>query len=94
MYKKNIYWEGKVLKNKLKKIMATLLFFSLIIISISLVSAADYGDIRTQVNSATNGSTINLASNTYTSDGSHIHISSKDITITGASNSNRATLNG
>ena len=71
------------------------MIFSLVcILSLSVVSAADYGDIRDRVNNANSGATINIGSDTYTTDGNHIRITGKTLTIQGSSNANRATLNG
>ena len=46
-------------------IIIVLLFCFALSLSLGIVSSADYGDIRDQVNSASSGDTINLGSGTY-----------------------------
>ncbi|WP_169805442.1 right-handed parallel beta-helix repeat-containing protein, partial [Methanobrevibacter cuticularis] len=70
------------------------MFFMLLFLSVAMVSAVDYGDIRDRVNNASTGDTINLGSDTYMSDGSPVRIDGKNLTIRGSSDSNRAILNG
>ncbi|WP_297899187.1 transglutaminase domain-containing protein [Methanobrevibacter sp.] len=78
-----------------------LLIFALILLSLTVVSAADYtvagnsyDDIQDSVNGSTDNDRILLGTSTYTSSGNAIEIDGKNITIQGQSNSNRAKLDG
>ncbi|WP_245634915.1 right-handed parallel beta-helix repeat-containing protein, partial [Methanobrevibacter cuticularis] len=87
----DIFYNKKFYK---KHIVFVAFFFIAVFLLTSSVSGADYRDIRNSVNSASSGDTINLNNTAYTSDGSSIRIEGKNLTISGSSDSNRATLNG
>ncbi|KZX10436.1 transglutaminase domain-containing protein [Methanobrevibacter curvatus] len=58
------------------------------------VSGDSFGDINNIINTASSGDVIQLGSNTFKSNGSVIRITKENLTFTGASATNPATLSG